>query len=72
MDGTHLDDPAQVATGFGQNGLDALARSLGLVCDAALDQRAGFVGGDLARDEDVWTGLDGLAVWADGWGDVSA
>lgn len=61
-DGRYLDDFANVAAGFLENGLETLARSLCLVGDAALDQVAVLVGGDLARDEDVLADLDCLAL----------
>lgn len=64
---THLDHPVQTTARLVENGLDALAARSGLVRDAALDKRAGLVGGDLACDEDVGAGGDGLAVWTSSW-----
>ena len=59
---THLDDLGQTAPGLFQNSLHALARSARLVRDAALDELAVLVCRDLARDENVRAGLDGLAL----------
>jgi len=42
--------------------LERLAASLGLIGYAAFDQVARSVGGDLARDEDLVVGLDGLGL----------
>ena len=61
----HLDDLLHGRVGFLQNGQDVLAALRGLVGDAAVDQGAGFVGGDLARDVDVGAGDYGLGL---GWG----
>lgn len=46
-----------------QHGSDVLAALLGLLADVALDQVAVDVGGDLARDEDLAVGLDGLRLF---------
>lgn len=61
----HLDDLVDGRAGFLQDGQDVLAALRGLVRDAAGDQGAGFVGGDLARDVDVGAGDYGLRL---GWG----
>lgn len=61
----HLDDLLHGRVGFLQNGQDVLAALRSLVGDAAVDQGAGFVGGDLARDVDVGAGDYGLGL---GWG----
>lgn len=45
---TYLDDTINRRSRRLENGFDALARRLGLVCDAAFDKLAGRVGGDLA------------------------
>jgi hypothetical protein len=63
VDATYLDDFAHAAAGFFENGLHAFAWCLCLVGDAAFDQVAVLVGGDLARDEDVLADLDCLALF---------
>lgn len=45
-----------------KNSLDIIAASLGLIGDAALDESAGAVSGDLARDPDLVAGADGLGL----------
>jgi len=59
---TNLDNPLNANTGFGEDSLDVLAAHLGLVGDAAFDQVALCVGGDLARDEDIGACDDGLGL----------
>lgn len=44
----YLDDPINGRASRLENGFDALARRLRLVCNAALDELAGGIGGDLA------------------------
>lgn len=58
-----LDDVLDGCVGLLQDGDDVLAAQCCLVGDAALDQGAGLVGGDLAGDEDVGPGDDGLGLW---------
>jgi len=48
MDRTHLDNPVHSNTRLSEDALDVLAAHLGLVRDAALDQVALGIGGDLA------------------------
>jgi hypothetical protein len=57
-----LDDLLNGCVGLLQDGNDVLAALCGLVGDATLDQGAGLVGGDLAGDEDLRTGDDGLGL----------
>lgn len=59
---THLDDFVNAAAGLLENGLHSLARCLGLVGDASLDQVAVLVSGDLTRHVDLAVDLDGLAL----------
>jgi len=63
LDISHLDNPANVRPGFLEDGDDVPAAGLCLVRDAALDQRAAGVGGDLARDEDVRARGYRLRLW---------
>lgn len=58
-----LDDPVHGNTRLGENTLDVLTAHLGLVCDAALDQVALGIGGDLTGDEDIGACNDGLCLW---------
>lgn len=60
---SHLDDLGHAGPGGLQHGGDVLAALLGLLADGALDEVAVGVGGDLARDEDLAVGLDGLRLW---------
>ena len=62
QENVHLDDFLDRRVGFLQDGQDVLAALGGLVGDVAFDQGAGFVGGDLAGDEDVLADLDCLAL----------
>lgn len=62
MEGKYLDDLVHADTCLGKNALDVLAAHLRLVCDAAFDQVAFCVCGDLAGDEDVGAGDDGLRL----------
>jgi hypothetical protein len=59
---THLDNAVNADTSLLQDGDDVLAALCRLVRDAARDQLALVVGGDLARDEDLGAGDDGLAL----------
>lgn len=59
---THLDHPVEGNARLGEDTLDVLAAHLGLVRNAALNQVALCVGGDLARDEDAGAGDDGLRL----------
>lgn len=61
-----LDDLGDVAAGILEDALQALAAGLGLIGDAALNEVAGGIGGDLTRDPDLTGGLDGLGVRAHG------
>jgi hypothetical protein len=58
----NLDDLGDVGTGSGQDSLDVVAADLGLLADVTLDQVGGGVGGDLAGDEDLAVGTDGLGL----------
>jgi hypothetical protein len=60
---THLDNPVHSNTRLGENTLDVLAAHLGLVRDAALDQVALGIGGDLTGDEDIGACNNGLCLW---------
>jgi hypothetical protein len=57
-----LDNPVHSNTRLGENTLDVLAAHLGLVRDAALDQVALGIGGDLTGDEDIGACNNGLCV----------
>lgn len=57
-----LDNLLNRCVGLLQDGDDVFATLCGLVGDAALDQGAGLVGGDLAGDEDLRTGDDSLGL----------
>lgn len=46
-----------------KDGLDIIATGLGPVADGAADEVCGSVGGDLARDEDLAIGTDGLGLF---------
>lgn len=58
----HLDNPLNPHPSLSQYPHNILAALLRLVCDAALDQIALCVGGDLARDEDLGARNDGLGL----------
>ena len=58
-----LDNLLNGCVGLLQDGDDVLAALCGLVGDAALDQGTGLVRGDLAGDEDLGTGDDGLRLF---------
>lgn len=57
-----LDHARHVGAGFGEDGFDVLAAGFGLRGDGAGDERAGRIGGDAARDEDVGAGDDGVGL----------
>lgn len=57
-----LDDLLNRCVRLLQDGDNVLAALRRLVCDVALDQRAGLVGGDLARHENLGAGDDGLGL----------
>lgn len=57
-----LDDAVNLNAGLGQDTDNVLAALLRLVGDAAIDQVAFSVGGDLARDIDLGTGDYGLRL----------
>lgn len=50
-----------------QDCFDVLTALTGIFGDAALDQIAGAVGGDLPGDEDLAVGLDGLGLYVLCW-----
>ena len=58
----HLDGTVNVAAGVLENVLERFAAGLGLVGDAAADEVALGVGGDLAGDPDLASGFDGLGL----------
>lgn len=62
---TYLHTSTDGATSVFEDVLEPLAARSRLVGDAALDQLALGRGGDLAGDEDVGAGDDGLGVRAD-------
>lgn len=68
-DDTHvdLDNLGNAGAGGGDDGLDVVAAGLGQDSDVALNQLASGVGGDLARDEDLAIGADGLGLWGVNW-----
>ena len=57
-----LDDLGHAGAGGVQDGLDVVAAGLGQLADVALDQVGRGVGGDLAGDEDLAVGADGLGL----------
>jgi hypothetical protein len=57
-----LDDLVHAGASSGQDSLDVIAANLCLGADVALDQVGGGVSGDLARDEDLTVGTDGLGL----------
>lgn len=59
-----LDDLGHAGTGGGQDSLDVVAADLGLLADVTLNQVGGGISGDLAGDEDLAVGADGLGLWA--------
>jgi hypothetical protein len=60
---THLDGTVNAATSVLEDVLECFAAGLGLVGDAAANEVALGVGGDLARDPDLAGGFDGLGLW---------
>lgn len=62
-----LDDLGNAGTGGVQDGLDVVAAGLGQLADVTLDQVGRGVGGDLAGDEDLAVGADGLGLWWVNW-----
>lgn len=58
----NLDDLGDVGTGSGQDSLDVVTADLGLLANVTLDQVGGGIGGDLAGDEDLAVGADGLGL----------
>lgn len=61
-----LHNLVQRAAGRLEDGLDVLGAGAGFVGDAALDERAGRVGGDLARDVEGVACADGLGLFFGG------
>jgi hypothetical protein len=59
----YLNNPLHTHTNLRQYPLDILAALLRFIRDAAFNQRASIVGGDLARDVDLWARDDGLGLW---------
>lgn len=57
-----LDDLGHAGSSGGQDGLDVVTADLGLVADVTLDQVGGGISGDLAGDEDLAVGADGLGL----------
>lgn len=57
-----LDNPLQAHIYFGEDGLDVLAALFRLVGDAAFNQIALLVGGNLTRDKDLGACDDGLGL----------
>ena len=58
----YLDGAGDVAAGVLKDVLESLAAGLGLVGDAATDQVALGIGGNLTGDPDLASGLDGLGL----------
>jgi hypothetical protein len=58
-----LDNLVHAGTSGGQDSLDVIAANLCLGADVALDQVGGSIGGDLAGDEDLAVGADGLGLF---------
>jgi hypothetical protein len=61
--GTYLDHALERAAGRLEDVLEVLAAGGRLVGDAALDEVARCVTGDLAGDPNLRAGLDGLGLW---------
>jgi hypothetical protein len=59
---SYLDDLGDAASGSLQNRNDVFTTLLGLIGDASPDEVFGSIGGDLTRDEDGATSLDGLGL----------
>ena len=59
----HLDGTVDVAAGVLEDVLERFAAGLGLVGDAAANEVALGVGGDLAGDPNLAGGFDGLGLW---------
>lgn len=59
---THLDGTVDVAASVLKNVLERFATGLGLVGNAAANEVALGVGGDLARDPDLAGSFDGLGL----------
>lgn len=59
----NLDDLGNAGAGSLKNGLDVVAAGLGLDANGALDQVGRGVGGNLAGDENLAVGADGLGLW---------
>lgn len=59
----HLNGTVDAAASVLENVLERFAAGLGLVGDAAADEVALGVGGDLARNPDLAGGFDGLGLW---------
>jgi hypothetical protein len=57
-----LDNLVDAGPGSVNNGLDIVAAGLCLFADVALDEVAGSVSGDLAGDEELAVGTDGLGL----------
>lgn len=57
-----LDDLGHAGAGGSQDGLDVVAADLGLVADVALNQVGGGISGDLAGNENLAVGTDGLGL----------
>lgn len=58
-----LDDLGDAGAGSGNDGLDVVAAGLGQLADVALDEVGGGISGDLAGDEDLAVGADGLGLF---------
>lgn len=58
-----LDDLLHAGVGGGQDSLDVGAASPGQVTNAALNQLAVFIGGDLTGNKDLAVGADSLGLW---------
>lgn len=60
--GTYLDSAVDVAASVLKDVLERLAAGLGLVGNAAANEVALRIGGNLARDPDLATGFNGLGL----------
>lgn len=59
----HLDDLFNAGPSGSQDSLDVVTAGLGLDANVALDQVGGGISRDLAGDEDLTIGTDGLGLW---------
>ena len=69
---TDSDDLVDTTSPSFKHGFEIHAALARLLCNGALDEVSGGVGGDLASAPDLAGGFDGVGVWSGGWGSVLA